>query len=309
MAQLFPKTSLEQWRVLIAIVEYGSFAKAAQTLCRSQSSISYAVSHLQSQLGVTLLQADGRRMQLTPTGQALLHDVRPLLEGLLRLEKHAALGEVVHEEELELAVDLYTPSELLAHVLPAFAQQCPETTLQLRELPAPSVAQPVRSGQADLGLGLLSPPGLHTEWLLNIVFVAVAASLHPLATSQRSLGSLDLHQHRQIQLRHTESAQSRRYQAPPASRPWLVENLHTLRDLVLSGCGYAWLPVNLVQQDIERGHLRALPLKAGQYKSSSLYLLLSDQPMGPAGHLLADAVRQYCHATQSRPVASTVPAL
>lgn len=302
MAQLFPKTSLEQWRVLIAIVEYGSFAKAAQSLCRSQSSISYAVSHLQSQLGVTLLQLNGRRMQLTPTGQALLHDVRPLLEGLLRLEKHAALGERVYEEKLELAIDLYTPSELLAHVLPVFAQQCPETTLQLREFPAPLVAQPVRNGQADLGLGLLNPPGLHTEWLLNITFVAVAARLHPLATSQRSLGSLDLHQHRQIQLWYTEAAQPQRYQSSLAPRPWLVENLHSLLDLVLNGCGYAWLPVSLVQQDIEKGYLRTLPLKTGQYKSSSLYMLLNDQPIGPAGHMLVNTLRQHCHTIQSATV-------
>jgi len=39
-----PRTTLEQWRVLQAIVEYGGFAQAAEALHRSQSSISYTIS-------------------------------------------------------------------------------------------------------------------------------------------------------------------------------------------------------------------------------------------------------------------------
>ncbi|WP_230369053.1 helix-turn-helix domain-containing protein [Paludibacterium denitrificans] len=54
-----PKTTTEQWLVLQAIVEHGGFAQAAQALHRSQSSVSYAVSRLQEQLGVALLQPQG----------------------------------------------------------------------------------------------------------------------------------------------------------------------------------------------------------------------------------------------------------
>ena len=85
----FPKTSLEQWRVLQAIVECGGFAQAATALNRSQSAISYTVARLQEQLGVALLAAEGRRMKLTPAGEALLRDARPLLDAVLGLERRA----------------------------------------------------------------------------------------------------------------------------------------------------------------------------------------------------------------------------
>ena len=68
------KTTLEQWALLEKVVELGSFAKAADETHRSQSSVSYAVSRLQEQLGVALLQPQGRRMVLTEAGQVLLRE-------------------------------------------------------------------------------------------------------------------------------------------------------------------------------------------------------------------------------------------
>ena len=53
---MFPRTTLEQWRVLQAIVDAGGFAQAAQELHRSQSSVSYAIARLQEQVGVPLLE-------------------------------------------------------------------------------------------------------------------------------------------------------------------------------------------------------------------------------------------------------------
>jgi len=47
MAAFMPKTSLEQWAVLAAVVDEGGYAQAAAALHRSQSAVSYAVSRLQ----------------------------------------------------------------------------------------------------------------------------------------------------------------------------------------------------------------------------------------------------------------------
>ena len=45
-----PKTTLEQWAVLAAVVDEGGFAQAAAVLNRSQSAISYSVARLQESL-------------------------------------------------------------------------------------------------------------------------------------------------------------------------------------------------------------------------------------------------------------------
>ncbi len=53
------KTTLEQWYLLDAVVNEGSFALAAEKNNRSQSSLSYQLSLLQQRLGLTLLTAGG----------------------------------------------------------------------------------------------------------------------------------------------------------------------------------------------------------------------------------------------------------
>lgn len=63
-----PNATLDQWRTLYAVIEHGSLEKAADALYRSQSAVSYTLSRLQSQLGVSLLRKSGRRTVLTEAG-------------------------------------------------------------------------------------------------------------------------------------------------------------------------------------------------------------------------------------------------
>ena len=65
------KVSLDQWRALQAVVDYGGYAQAAAQMHRSQSSVSHAVSKLQAQLGVPLLRIEGRRAVLTTAGEVV----------------------------------------------------------------------------------------------------------------------------------------------------------------------------------------------------------------------------------------------
>ena len=67
-----PKTTLEQWRILQAVVDHGGYAQAAQQLNKSQSSLNHAVSKLQSMLDVQLLEVIGRKAVLTEAGEVML---------------------------------------------------------------------------------------------------------------------------------------------------------------------------------------------------------------------------------------------
>ncbi len=68
----------------------GSFARAAEETNRSQSSVSYNLALLQERLGVALLAPSGRRAVLTPAGELLLNQVKPLLQAFAYVETHAA---------------------------------------------------------------------------------------------------------------------------------------------------------------------------------------------------------------------------
>lgn len=66
-----PRVTLEQWRALVAIVDAGGHAQAAQALHKSQSSITAAVHKLQATLGLRAFEVEGRKAVLTPAGRML----------------------------------------------------------------------------------------------------------------------------------------------------------------------------------------------------------------------------------------------
>lgn len=87
------------------VVELGSFARAAEETNRSQSSVSYNLALLQERLGVALLAPSGRRAVLTPAGELLLNQVKPLLQAFAYVETHAATLRNGARTRLDLVVD------------------------------------------------------------------------------------------------------------------------------------------------------------------------------------------------------------
>jgi DNA-binding transcriptional LysR family regulator len=181
------KTTLEQWSLLERVVEAGSFAKAAEETHRSQSSVSYNLSLLQERLGVALLVPEGRRAVLTPAGELLLNQVKPLLKAFSYVETRAATLRNGMRTRLDLVVDSIFPRRRLFAILRQFQQQYPQTQVRLTEVLENTRADAIND-EADVmvltrrqditGLG---------EWLMNIDFVAVAHSQHPSFTSTRRL--------------------------------------------------------------------------------------------------------------------------
>src|ERR1700761_742377 len=112
-----PRTTVEQWAVLAAVVDEGGFAQAARSLNRSQSAVSYALARLQESLGVPLLAIEGRKAVLTAHGQVLLKRARSLIGDLGALEALAGTLRRGWEPELRLVVDAAFPRERLLNIV------------------------------------------------------------------------------------------------------------------------------------------------------------------------------------------------
>lgn len=70
---------LEQLRIFAAVAEARSFSAAARALFVSHSTTSRAVSSLERELGVELLDRQGRVVRPTPAGEELLKRAEILL--------------------------------------------------------------------------------------------------------------------------------------------------------------------------------------------------------------------------------------
>ncbi|WDU61631.1 LysR family transcriptional regulator [Pseudomonas poae] len=74
-------------RLLVRVADARSFTRAAGDLGLTQSGLSRAISRLETQLGVRLLQRNTRSVSLTPDGQMLYERSAPLLAELAETEK------------------------------------------------------------------------------------------------------------------------------------------------------------------------------------------------------------------------------
>src|SRR5271165_5214895 len=112
-----PRISLDQWAALAAVVEHGGYAQAAAALNKSQSSVTYAVQQIESQLGIKAFVIKGRKAVLTPTGEALTRRARYLLNEAQALEQLSKRLSAGWEAEVRIAVEQIFPTWLLFECL------------------------------------------------------------------------------------------------------------------------------------------------------------------------------------------------
>ena len=288
---IHPKTTLDQWRVLQAVIDHGGYAQAAEKLHRSQSSVSYALARLQDTLGIELLVIEGRKARLTDAGQALLTRAREVLAVAVKLEAFAASLRQGWEPEIDLAVEVAFPTRLLLRALARFAERAPHTRVQLREEVLSGTDEACIHRSADLVIGSAPPEGMLADVLVEVEFVAIAHPDHPLHRLGRPLTTDDLKQAQQIVLRDSGTEKPRNSGWLDAPQRWTVTSMDTALRMIEAGLGFAWLPVHMVERALEQGTVRPLPLQEGQRRLEPLYLIfVQHERAGPATRLLAEVL-------------------
>ncbi|MGD8206125.1 DNA-binding transcriptional regulator YafC [Pantoea sp. FN0305] len=125
------KASSEELKIFVAVVESGSFSRAAKQLELAPSAVSRAVKKLEAKLGVELLTRTTRQINLTQEGEGYFRKVQKLLQ-----EMAAAENELMESRQVPrglLRVDAATPVvlHLLTPMVEPFRQRYPEVTLSL----------------------------------------------------------------------------------------------------------------------------------------------------------------------------------
>ena len=282
------KVTLEQWRTLIAVVDAGGYAKAAELLDKSQSTVSYAITQLEQSLNIKVFQIQGRKAVPSPAGEFLYRKAKELLEQADRLEKAAVLSQQV-ESQIQVAADLIIPPVKILQCLSIFSRTYPQTRVEIYESVLSGTEDALLQRQVDLAIGGRVPIGFMGEKLMTVTMRGVSSPDHPLQHLGRNIDHHDLKQHRQIIVR--DSGQYRRHSEgwQEAEQRWTVSHIKTSLDAIRLGLGYAWLPDAYTQEDIAAGKLKYLPVNTGSMREVPTYLTFADKELaGPATRYLAE---------------------
>src|ERR1700719_1472703 len=288
-----PRISLEQWRSLLAVVDAGGYAQAAAVLHKSQSAVTYAVQRMEALLGLKVFEVVGRKAHLTPTGEVLYRRAKALLEEAGALETAAGSLAAGWEPELRLAVEIIFPTWLLLQCFGRFAEERPQTRIELFESVLSGTEEALLQRKVDLAICSQVPPGFAGDPLMRIRFIAAAHPDHPLHQLGRELTLQDLRKHRHLIIRDTGS-QRRSGSWLGAEQSWTVSQKATSIHAAGMGLGFAWYPEETVLGELERGELKALPLREGAERWGDLYLVFADRDYaGPGALRLAQIIREH----------------
>ncbi|MCL1143151.1 LysR family transcriptional regulator [Shewanella gaetbuli] len=285
------KSTLEQWRILQAVVDYGGYAQAAQQLNKSQSSLNHAVAKLQRQLDIQLLEVRGRKAYLTEQGEVMLRRSRHLTQSVDELEQLASNLGQGWEPSLTIAKEIIYPTETLVNALKAFIPFSRGTRV--------SVVDSVISGTHDLinqqsvNIAICAtPPKSHlAQPLCEAEFELVCHPMHPLAHLQTIDDEKQLAQYLQIVIKDTGINANQDTGWLKSEQRITVSNFHEAKVLIARQIGFCWIPNFLVEKEIESGELHRLKLHGSHKRRITLNLIVPNRDrQGPASKLLESLI-------------------
>lgn len=249
---------LRQVSYVLAVVDEGSFTKAAASIPVSQPALSQAVRALERELGTELFHRLGREVRLTAAGEAFLGPARAMLREAANARSAVADVAGLGAGQLDVVALPTLVVEPLVDVVGAFRSRHPGVTVRITEPEdRAAVVELVRSGACELGFGEgpIREPALAVDPLLDQELLAV------LPPGSAVGGRLPLTRLAAEPLLVTPPGTSTRQLVEQALRraglrpSVAVETDHreAIVPLVLAGAGAALLPEPLARRAAEQG--------------------------------------------------------
>ncbi|WP_153914538.1 LysR family transcriptional regulator [Shewanella sp. TC10] len=285
------KSTLEQWRIIQSVVDFGGYAQAAEKLNKSQSSLNHAVAKLQTQLGIQLLEVKGRKAYLTEQGEVLLRRSRHLTQTVDELEQLANnLGEG-WEPNLTIAREIIYPMHYLVDALKAFLPHSRGTRVTIIDSVMTGTHELILNNAADIAICGIPAKGHIAEPICESELFLVCSPSHSLAKQKVIADEQALAQYLQVVIKDTATHKTADTGWLKAEQRWTVSNFHEAKNILKTGIGFCWAPAYLVADDIAKGELQRLILKGSKSRMIQLSLLVPNRDkQGPASKLLESLI-------------------
>ncbi|WP_205909131.1 LysR family transcriptional regulator [Neorhizobium lilium] len=304
--------TFDQLRVLVTVVEAGSFAGAARKLNRATSVISYTIANLEAQLGVRLFDRETtRKPQLTDAGRMVLAEARLVANGVdsLRAKTRGLLQGI--ESELHIVLDTFLPEHRVIDALTGFFEAFPTVALHLAVETLGMVTQLVLDRRAMIGVSgpYCMMDGIEIVSIGSVRLIPAAAPVHPLALADANMPGAG-RGHIQLVLTDRSQLTAGREVAVLSSKTWRLADLASKHMLMKAGIGWGYMPEPFIRDDIDDGRLIALNMPDAPPGDYSLHAIhRTDTPPGPAAVWLIERLRAQAGPGAAKASANDAPTI
>ncbi len=154
----------DQLRSFLAIVDCGSFTKAAERVHKTQSAVSMHIRRLEEQLGCALFVKQGRGARLTAEGESLIDYARRIIQ--IEAGAVAALSRRGLRGAVRFGIPYDYAESFLAEILGRFNRRHPLVEVSVACEGSPELAAQIAAGALELAL-VTGYSGLHGFELLR----------------------------------------------------------------------------------------------------------------------------------------------
>lgn len=292
--------NLNHLPTFLAVVEHGSFSRAAERLHLSQSAVSSQVAELEAALGQRLLDRLPRRgVAPTAAGEAFRERARAALELIAQGERAVHALEDLESGALVVGASSTTGTYLLPAACGRFARRFPGIELSLVIANSEAVVERLRADALDLAI--TEDDAEHIDcrrepWLRDEI-VLIAAADHPLARSGGTVAPADLaghawvHRERGSGTLHTVEAQLAAHGCTLPPGP-TMGSIEALKRAVAAGVGLAWISELAVVEERRRGDLARIPVRGLCIERHHDLVIRRGRELKPAAEAFAGLLRE-----------------
>ncbi|HKE26680.1 MAG TPA: LysR substrate-binding domain-containing protein [Bryobacteraceae bacterium] len=253
-------------QVFLTVATEGSFSRAAEKLLRTQPAVSLALQRLEQELGEKLIDRSGKELILTDAGNTVLEYARRFQS--LQQEMDNSLAELRDNSagRLTIGANESTTLYLLRHI-ERYRELYPKIKVQVRRSLSSKIPGELLDGNLELGVISYDPGDerLKSKVIYADALAFVVSPKHPLAKRKAvSIGELGsehfiahnvLSPYREVVLRQFQGHKV------PLRMEVEMPTIESIRKLVQSNLGVAFLPRMCVEQEIEQKLLAEVRVK------------------------------------------------
>jgi DNA-binding transcriptional LysR family regulator len=253
-------------QVFLTVVTEHSFSRAAEKLLRTQPAISLSLQRLEQELGEKLIDRSGKDLILTDAGRTVLEYSRRFQS--LQLELDNSLAELRDKSagRLIIGANESTILYLLRHI-EQYREMYPKIKVQVRRSFSSKIPNELLDGNLELGVISYDPADerLKSKVVYTDALAFVVSPKHRLAhkktvsitelASEVFIAHNVLSPYREIVLHEFQTHKV------PLRMDVEMPTVETIRKLVISNIGVAFLPRMCVEEEIEQGQLCEVRVK------------------------------------------------
>jgi DNA-binding transcriptional LysR family regulator len=290
---------IHQLEHFLAVVDEGTFTRAAGRVCRTQPAVSQSIKKLEEELRSPLFARDSHDLTLTESGKRLIEYARRMIR--LRDEAVHTLSELrdLSTGTLSIASHETAALYLLPGALRTYARQFREVRVGVYRSPLDEIPARVLDREVDLGFVAEEPTSrdLESVHIYSDELILIASPRHPLA-ARRTVCINDLSQERFV-VHHLCANSVRKVlqvfdqERTPfkvAAELWSFENI---KDFVEQDIGLAIVPRVTVLQSLLAGLLVEVPVERLQIPRQTYIIFRDRQYMSDAARGLLNVFSEF----------------